>query len=82
MLVKVCLFTICGGLDSSRASKKKLDQEFNAPHVLCFACPRLLVYFREASNLCCAHEASPYFLLEGGRVCLILQPKILLPGNV
>lgn len=38
----------------------------NAPDVLCFACPCLLAYFREATNLCCAHEASPYFLLEGG----------------
>lgn len=42
----------------------------NAPDVLCFACPCLLVYFREVTNLHCAHEASPCFLLEGGP-CLL-----------
>lgn len=41
--------------------------------MLCFACPCLLAYFREATNLCCAHEASPYFLLEGGP-CLLGLP--------
>lgn len=38
----------------------------NALDVLCFASPCLLAYFREATNLHCAHEASPCFLLEGG----------------
>ncbi len=62
----VCLFTTCGGLDSSPVRWKIDTVLSNAPDVLCFACPCLLAYFREATNLCCAHEASPYFLLEGG----------------
>lgn len=31
----------------------------DAPDMLCFAFPCLLAYFREATNLCCAHEANP-----------------------
>lgn len=46
---------------------KKIEAVLShAPGVLCFACPCLLAYFREATNLHCAHEASPCFLLEGG----------------
>lgn len=43
------------------------------PLLLCFACPCLLAYFREATNLHCAHEACPCFLLEGGP-CLLGLP--------
>lgn len=41
--------------------------------MLCFASPCLLAYFREATNLHCAHEASLCFLLEGGP-CLPGRP--------
>lgn len=36
--------------------------------LMCFVllAPVSIAYFREVTNLCCAHEASPYFLLEGG----------------
>lgn len=49
----------------------------DVPDTLCFAFPCLLAYFREATNLCCAHEANPCVSFwKAGRVCLVSLPKI------
>lgn len=67
----VCLQLVVVQTPAKLGKNEKIESGWsNAPDVLCFACPCLLAYFREVTNLHCAHEASPCFLLEGGP-CLL-----------